>query len=269
MAEAARSGDAAPISMPGRRDLMELRRVPGAGRGVFATAAVARGTLLERAPCIRFDAASYRAHVAHTCLEFYVFSLRGGGVLLALGWGSLFNHSPTPNLDYKLHAGPSAAAAAAAAGPRRRKPTGRGGGAAAGGGEGGESSGGDEGGGGGEGGGGVEGGGAEQQQQQQQQDEEAPPAAAAAGAGKNDAEGGPDGCASSGPYEGNPYRPTAALADGGGYGEDCWIDFSAARDIAAGEQLCFYYGSRPEWDGPEFGPPSSDDEGFLFGVGDG
>ena len=40
----------------------------------------------------------------HTTLEHYVFKIRSGGVLVALGLGSLFNHSRTPNLDFRVDA---------------------------------------------------------------------------------------------------------------------------------------------------------------------
>ena len=53
------------------------------------------------------------------------------------------------------------------------------------------------------------------------------------------------------------------------HGEDCYIDFFTAKDVVAGEQLCICYGSRPEWDGPEFDAPSSDDGGFIFNMGSG
>lgn len=50
-----------------------------------------------------FDAATYRDYVRHTELEHYVFADRSTGcVLLALSAGSLFNHSRSPNVDYRL-----------------------------------------------------------------------------------------------------------------------------------------------------------------------
>lgn len=35
-------------------------------------------------------------------LEHYLFHTRTGDMLLALGLGSMFNHSRTPNLDYRV-----------------------------------------------------------------------------------------------------------------------------------------------------------------------
>ena len=39
----------------------------------------------------------------HTVLEQYLFKGVEGGMLVALGIGSLFNHSRTPNLDYRVN----------------------------------------------------------------------------------------------------------------------------------------------------------------------
>lgn len=38
----------------------------------------------------------------HTVLERYLFKVQDGSMLLALGVGSLFNHSKHPNLDYRI-----------------------------------------------------------------------------------------------------------------------------------------------------------------------
>lgn len=64
--------------------------------------AIAKGTLVELSHCINIPKADYDAHLCHTVLEHYVFNRPGGGKLLALGLGSLFNHSSTPNLDYRV-----------------------------------------------------------------------------------------------------------------------------------------------------------------------
>jgi SET domain-containing protein len=37
-----------------------------------------------------------------TVLEHYLFNDSGGNKLLALGYGSLFNHSRSPNVDYRI-----------------------------------------------------------------------------------------------------------------------------------------------------------------------
>ena len=81
-----------------------VKQVPGRGRCVFASAPIKRGELIEIAPCLRFPRAQYEAlQLAQTPLEHYVFVERGTrDLLLALGIGSLFNHSETPNVDYRV-----------------------------------------------------------------------------------------------------------------------------------------------------------------------
>lgn len=71
-------------------------------RGVAAATALPRGALVDAAPAVRLDAAAY-ALVNRTPLAHYVFAERGtGGGLVALSAGSLFNHSASPNVDYRV-----------------------------------------------------------------------------------------------------------------------------------------------------------------------
>eukprot|EP00937_MAST-01D_sp_MAST-1D-sp2_P002126 g2126.t1 len=132
----------------------------GKGRGLVAMRAVKRGTFLLRAPCLRVPMQEYQEHAKHTILEHYVFSTRSGDMLVALGWGSLFNHNANPNVDYHV-----------------------------------------------------------------QQD-----------------------------------RNGAAQSH-----DDTSIDFFAARDLVAGEELCIYYGHKPEWDGED--DDDEDDNPLGFGLG--
>ena len=78
-----------------------MRACAASGRGLFATKDLAPGTLIEVAPAIVMPAAQYEAHGRHTILSDYAFKGRDGSFLLALGVGSLFNHSRRPNVDYK------------------------------------------------------------------------------------------------------------------------------------------------------------------------
>lgn len=76
-------------------------RSPGKGRGVFATAPIARGTTIETCETILFP----RTPSSRT-LERYGFETHGGQALLvALGNGSLYNHSFTPNARYSYAPG--------------------------------------------------------------------------------------------------------------------------------------------------------------------
>lgn len=79
---------------------------PTAGRGVFASRLIARDVVIEISPVLVFSADEYQAHGQHTLLDSYTFvwEKRSGGstMALALGLGSLFNHSPQANVSYEL-----------------------------------------------------------------------------------------------------------------------------------------------------------------------
>jgi SET domain len=75
------------------------------GRGLFAAKPIPPHTLLHVAPCLLVPATEYDRHMRHTLLEHYLFNGPGGNKLLALGYGSLLNHSRRPNVDYRVDAG--------------------------------------------------------------------------------------------------------------------------------------------------------------------
>jgi SET domain-containing protein len=72
------------------------------GRGLFATHDVPARTLLHVAPCIKVEPEEYEEYMKYTTLEHYLFNTPSGFKLLALGDGSLFNHSRQPNVDYRV-----------------------------------------------------------------------------------------------------------------------------------------------------------------------
>ncbi|PWY97301.1 hypothetical protein BCV70DRAFT_208684 [Testicularia cyperi] len=79
----------------------------GSGRGVFATRDIAESTVIEVSPVLLFPPAEYERHGKHTQLDGYTFvwkRIQGGDAImaLALGLGSLFNHSKSPNVNYTL-----------------------------------------------------------------------------------------------------------------------------------------------------------------------
>uniref|UniRef100_A0A7S4KGG1 SET domain-containing protein n=1 Tax=Paramoeba aestuarina TaxID=180227 RepID=A0A7S4KGG1_9EUKA len=70
------------------------------GRGVVALKNFSRGDLVEEAHCIYFP--KNEVELANrTTLREYTF-VAGEGLLLALNYGSLFNHSNSPNIDYRV-----------------------------------------------------------------------------------------------------------------------------------------------------------------------
>lgn len=68
------------------------------GRGIFANRYIKKGELIEEAPVIVIPKAEWKL-VKQSILSDYVFRW-GEDKALALGYGSLFNHSYTPNAGY-------------------------------------------------------------------------------------------------------------------------------------------------------------------------
>jgi len=75
---------------------------PGKGRGVIALRPIASGELVERAPVIVAPASDVPA-LSRTTLGRYYYEWGEGDdqAALALGFGSLFNHSYEPNLGFE------------------------------------------------------------------------------------------------------------------------------------------------------------------------
>lgn len=76
---------------------VDVVAIAGKGRGVVAARAFAAGDVIEVAPVVEVAAADA---VDGTALEHYVYDWFGG-VAVALGCGSLYNHSYAPNAHYK------------------------------------------------------------------------------------------------------------------------------------------------------------------------
>ncbi|KAK9836909.1 hypothetical protein WJX74_010984 [Apatococcus lobatus] len=72
------------------------------GRGVAANCPISKGSLVEVSECILVPRQEYQEFARHTAFEHYLFHGQNGDMLLALGLGSLFNHSAQPNLDYRV-----------------------------------------------------------------------------------------------------------------------------------------------------------------------
>ena len=83
-------------------DTLEVRAVPGKGRGIFARRGFAPGALIERCPVIGMPEEHWE-HLDRTVLEVYCF--KWGEQLerpaVALGYGSLYNHAFLPNAQYQ------------------------------------------------------------------------------------------------------------------------------------------------------------------------
>lgn len=73
------------------------------GTGVFAAEPIEEGAVIEICPVILFSKAQL-PHVRQTVLDDYYFDWGDDGeqYAFALGYGSLYNHSYTPNADYGM-----------------------------------------------------------------------------------------------------------------------------------------------------------------------
>ncbi|EST06690.1 SET domain protein [Kalmanozyma brasiliensis GHG001] len=76
------------------------------GRGVYTTTPISADTTIEISPVLLFPPAEYAQHGSKTQLDGYTFVWKrteaGAVMALALGLGSLFNHSGTPNVKWML-----------------------------------------------------------------------------------------------------------------------------------------------------------------------
>jgi len=75
--------------------------IRSAGRGVFASVAFKKNAVIEVCPVIVMNAHD-AALVMQTMLADYVYDYEKKGCLLALGYGSLYNHHLKPNARYEL-----------------------------------------------------------------------------------------------------------------------------------------------------------------------
>ena len=77
-------------------DLVEIRYTKGKGRGVFARSDIRRGTVIERVPVVVVT----WSDIDSSELADYAFAWTETKAAIALGYGSLYNHSFKPNARY-------------------------------------------------------------------------------------------------------------------------------------------------------------------------
>ena len=81
--------------------MIEVKRIKGKGRGVFALRAIVAGEIIEQVPVLVLDRTDVEDEDSWTGLAGYCFEWGKGKVALALGYGSLYNHSYQPNALYE------------------------------------------------------------------------------------------------------------------------------------------------------------------------
>lgn len=79
---------------------VEIRNARGKGRGVFARRTIREGEEIERVPVLVMPVTEVRNGPDWTTLGTYCFLWQRGKVAVALGYGSLYNHSYRPNARY-------------------------------------------------------------------------------------------------------------------------------------------------------------------------
>jgi SET domain-containing protein len=87
------------VILPSR--LVCVKRVRGKGRGVFAAVPIREGEIIEEAPIVRFPRAAAGSVSTGGDLTRYFFAWDTQHVAIALGCGSLYNHSYEPNAHYR------------------------------------------------------------------------------------------------------------------------------------------------------------------------
>jgi len=79
---------------------MTIKEAGKKGRGVFAVVPIQKGTVIDISPVLVFSQEEYEKHARHTVVDHYTYQWTNGHMALALGLGSLFNHSQTPNVGF-------------------------------------------------------------------------------------------------------------------------------------------------------------------------
>jgi SET domain-containing protein len=80
--------------------LIEVKEVRKKGRGVFARTSIPKGTVIERVPVIVVPVQEIFSQAPKSKLADYVFVWGSDTVAVALGYGSLYNHSYQPNAQF-------------------------------------------------------------------------------------------------------------------------------------------------------------------------
>jgi uncharacterized protein len=79
----------------------EIKRISGKGLGVFAVRNINIGEIIESCPVLTLTPTE-RKHCEKTILNHYIYPWRSTrSASVVFGYGSIINHSFTPNADWK------------------------------------------------------------------------------------------------------------------------------------------------------------------------
>ena len=79
-------------------------KIPNSGRGVYAKNDIKKGEIIENCPTIKVskhDAANLTETILVT--YFFYFGKKKEQLTVALGFGSIYNHTNKPNAKYKIN----------------------------------------------------------------------------------------------------------------------------------------------------------------------
>ena len=81
---------------------IDTSRIKSAGRGVFAKVNLRKGQCIERCPVIELSAYDTAAISEGTLISYlYYFGKEKERAVVALGFGSIYNHTSLPNAMFK------------------------------------------------------------------------------------------------------------------------------------------------------------------------
>ncbi len=88
--------------LPSNKIYISDSKITKAGRGVFARVDIKRGEVIERCPVIEIPE-HIAASVNESILVTYIYYLGKNKerLMLALGFGSIYNHTDSPNTKYE------------------------------------------------------------------------------------------------------------------------------------------------------------------------
>ena len=83
-----------------KRLIIKRSKIDGADWGIFASDAIPKGTVIEKARTLKLK--NIHLFQENNILNDYVFRLDDNHSLVVLGFGSLFNHSDDPHVLWKI-----------------------------------------------------------------------------------------------------------------------------------------------------------------------
>jgi uncharacterized protein len=85
---------------PPKKILIKQSTIPDSGLGVFALEDIAEGEIIEVAPILILEFTDFIDTRWNLLFEYYFWL--DDFVVLALGYGGVYNHSKTPNAKYEI-----------------------------------------------------------------------------------------------------------------------------------------------------------------------